>query len=443
MPILPDFAAAEFEPAAPIDNPFFPLQPGTIKSYGGSKLDDETGEAESESNDVFVTFESKAILGVQTVVVRDTAYENGVLVEDTLDWYAQDSEGNVWYFGEIAYNYRYDDEGNHLATDIAGSWTGGVDGALPGWIMRAEPSFGAGYYQEFAPGVAVDEGIVVGIDEDVSIGLGHYDGVLKTLDTTALEPDVAELKSYAPGGGEILAEEELSEEGEADLEIELRGIRHVAPPAYDANLAGSGGSVVTFLSEDAGFDNAVGAYTFDLATGEIGEGRILFAATDDVAAGAKVSVDVESGQGVGLFLLADGADLGVDLSEYLGGGLFFRNILTGASATLADSLAPLVADEDGLALPIQPLHALGNAGGFNFLNPVAGVQAVALDAAPFTRRDDVTILGFEDLRATQAGYDGDFNDVLVAVSDTVLSAALVHRLVAGLDTFADQDALLA
>jgi hypothetical protein len=74
---------------------------------------------------------------------------------------------------------------------------------------------------------------------------------------------------------------------------------------------------------------------------------------------------------------------------------------------------------------------------------VAGVQAVALDAAPFTRRDDVTILGFEDLRATQEGYDGDFNDVLVAVSDTVLSAALVHRLVAGLDTFADQDALLA
>lgn len=439
MPIQPKFDAAEFDDGAPVDNPYFPLEPGTVTTFAGQTVDDEAGEVDRESNDVFVTYEAKEILGVQTIVVRDTAYDNGLLVEDTVDWYAQDQDGNVWYFGELAYNYRYDDEGGHVSTDTAGSWTAGVDGALPGWIMRADPAFGAGYYQELAPGIAVDEAIVVGVGEEVEIGLGRFEHVLRTLDTTALEPDIAELKSYAPGIGQILAEEDIGEDGEPALRVELQGIRHVEPAA--ASTCDPGGSVVTLLAEHAGYDNALGAYSFDIATGEIGEGRILFESTGDLDAGDAVEFEVEEGQGMGLFLLANGAELGVDLDDYREGGLFFRNFLTGATATLGDGLAPLVADEDGLLLPLQPLHALGSHGDFNSLNPVSGKQAVELDASPFTRRGDVSVLGFEDLRPTQAGYDGDFNDLLVAVSDRPLSEALVSRLVAGLDaTAAEADA---
>src|SRR5262245_33495587 len=99
MAILPDIGAAEFEPGAPIDNPFFPLELGSILSYEGSRVDPDTGEVETERNDLFATFETKEIAGVTATVVRDTQYANGLLVEDTVDWYAQDSEGTVWYLG--------------------------------------------------------------------------------------------------------------------------------------------------------------------------------------------------------------------------------------------------------------------------------------------------------------------------------------------------------
>ena len=431
MTILPDFDAATFEPGAPVDNRFSPLLPGTILSYAGTKVDEDTGETETESNDVFVTSETKTIQGVQTVVVRDTAYADGVLVEDTLDWFAQDTEGNVWYLGEIAYNYEYDDGGNYVETNNDGSWEAGVDGALPGYIMPADPDVGDDYFQEFAPGIAEDEGLVVGVDQEVSIGLGDFDGVLKTLDTTELEPGVAEFKYYAPDIGQVLGEEGLDDEGVPELVLELQGIREVGgndddgdfeqPEAED--FEGEGKEIfVTFVGAETEFDNALGAYLFDLETGEIGEGRILFDGTEELAAGDSISVEVDEGQGLGLFLIADVEEFGLDLSEFEDGGLFFTNILTGETATLDDGLAPLVTNADGVALPIHALHALGGDDGYNLLNPAAGAHAIELEPewAEDGDDDEVLVLGFEDLRVTQEGYDGDFDDLILAVSEEPL-----------------------
>ena len=454
MAILPDISAAEFQTGAPIDNPFFPLPPGTIFSYGGTQVDDETGEAVFERNDLFVTFETKEIAGVTATVVRDTEYADGLLVEDTLDWYAQDTEGNIWYLGELTYAFEYDDAGNFVETSTEGSWTAGVDGAQAGTIMPADPGFGAAYYQEFAPGVAEDEAIVVGVDEEVAIGLGEFNGVLQTLDTTALEPDMAEYKYYAPGVGLVL-EEALDEEGEVEFANELLGVRAVGPDGVDQGNEGDANGVtlsdlierepfdldgaeepeaddflgdgsglhVTFLGGEAGLSNALGAYSFDAETGEIGEGRILFADTADLAAGTTASVEVADSEGLGLFLVPNGPDLGLDLSAFADGGLFFTNLLTGEAATLGDGLAPLVTDGDEV-LPVTALHALDGDSddGFNFLNPAAGIHAVELGLPGID--ETVAVLGFEDTRVTDPAWDGDFNDVLVGVGSAPLAPEL-------------------
>jgi hypothetical protein len=465
MPVLPDFDAARFEPGAPIDNPFFPLVPGTILSYGGTDVDEETGEVIAERNDFHVTFETKEILGVTATVVRDTEYVNGVLVEDTVDWHAQDTDGNVWYLGELTYAFEYDEDGNYVETSTDGSWEAGVDGAQGGHIMRAEPGFGAGYFQEFAPGVAEDEAIVVGVDEEVSIGLGEFDGVLQTLDTTALEPDAAEYKYYAPGVGVVLTES-LDEVGEVEFTSELQGVRTVGdadlpaaadngdplalrdlvdlPGAGEPNLAdfqGDGSELfVTFLSEMASFDNAIGACTIDQSTGELGEGRILFPATGDLGAGETIAVEVAEGQALGLFLVPNGGDLGLDLSEFEDGGLFFADFLTGDAATIEDLQAPLVTDDAGTVLPVPSFHALDgdSEDGFNFLNPAAGVQAVELEPSTPGENDaaggEFTVLGFEELLTTDPSFDGDFNDAVVAVSATPLATDLVNSLLGDLES---------
>jgi hypothetical protein len=482
---LPDFDAARFEPGAPIDNPYFPLIPGTILTSQGSMVDEDTGAVTTERNDVFVTFETKEIEGVTATVVRDTVYaDRTVPVEDTLDYYAQDTHGNVWYLGELSFAYEYDEDGHFIGSDTEGSWQAGVDGAQPGYIMLADPQVGDSYFNEFSPGVAVDQSEVVGLDQSISIGLGTFDHVLQTLDTTPLEPGAGELKYYAPGVGLVLTQEGLDEQGdgEPDLSPELIGVRTVTPPddgghgndndadaalsdlvetrpldpgaagvvAADDFLGDGSGTFVTFLAKAADFNDAIGAYTFDAASGEIGEGRILFPATDDLAAGSAATVEVADGEGLGLFLVPDGGELGLDLSAFEDGGLFFTNFLSGEAATLGDRIAPLVTDEEGLdgeVLPITALHALGGDDGFNFLNPAAGVHAVELDSGASdddgAGTGEVEILGFEDLLTTDPGHDGDFNDVVVAVSNAPLASEVVTSLLGELGSADAAEAAVA
>ncbi|MEO1016590.1 MAG: hypothetical protein AAFY56_02695 [Pseudomonadota bacterium] len=493
MSFLPEFDANNFEPDQPIDNQYFPVPPGRIKSFRAEIEDEDTGETIVESNDEFHTFETKEILGLDAVVVRDTAYENNILVEDTLDYYAQDVDGNVWYLGEISYNYEYDDDGQYEETNLDGSWLAGVDGALPGWIMKGDATFGTAYYQEFYPGNAVDEAAVVAVNQEIETTLANYENVLQTLEWTALEPDVAEFKYYAPDIGNVYVEESLDENGEPEAVFELVGTRHVAldtddpgeprileledddseempgdpddddiefqlsdlqegqnlgindeveEPEIDDFLGDGGIFDLTFLNEDAGYDNSLGIYTIDTETGEFGEGQIIFTSTDDLDAGETVSIEVDEGKALGVFAVQNGANLDVDLSEFEDGGLFFTNILTGEAANVEDTLAPLVTDEDGDALPLTVFHAIGNDDGFNFLNPAAGVNAVELEVDDFEETyGDGTIIGFEDLRVTQGGYDGDFNDVVVAVSRSMVPPDVVGDLAGSIGN--DMDVVIA
>ena len=190
-----------------VDNKYFPLEPGTTFIYEGESEGVPTRE---EMN---VTRDTKEILGVETTVVHVQTFEGGVLIEDTFDWYAQDKDGNVWYFGEDT--KVLDENGNVISTE--GSWEAGVNGAEPGIIMLADPKKGTRYQQELAPDVAEDMAQVVGFEDSVCVAYGCFDNVLVTKEWTPLDKGVVEEKYYAEGIGFIFSE--MTKGGEETLEL--------------------------------------------------------------------------------------------------------------------------------------------------------------------------------------------------------------------------------
>jgi hypothetical protein len=179
-----------------IDNPYLPLTAGSHWVYA------ETATGEPDQRVVVeVTGETKTVAnGVEAVVVRDTATEGGKPVEVTDDWYAQDSEGNVWYLGEDTAEYE-----DGKVASRAGSFEVGVDGAEAGIAMPANPEDGMTYRQEYYKGEAEDEGEVLSLDEMAQAPAGLYPKTLMTRDTNPLEPKASELKFYAEGVGQVLA----------------------------------------------------------------------------------------------------------------------------------------------------------------------------------------------------------------------------------------------
>jgi hypothetical protein len=107
-----------------------------------------------------VTRQTKVILGIRCTVVRDTVSEHGRAVERTLDFYAEDKQGNVWYLGEDSFELK-----NGRFVRASDSWRSGVDGAKPGIIMPAHPVRGDSYRQEYyPPGDALDQAHVLGFE---------------------------------------------------------------------------------------------------------------------------------------------------------------------------------------------------------------------------------------------------------------------------------------
>lgn len=177
-----------------IDNPYLPLTPGTTMIYEG------TTENGFEHIEVRTTSETIDILGVTCVVVVATEWIDGNLVEITDDYFAQDLQGNVWYFGERALDF----ENGHVVS-LDGSWAAGVEGAKPGIVMHAyPPPMGQLYRQEFSLSLAEDMGEVISDTETVTVAAGSFSNCLQTLDTSPLEPDAMEEKYYAETLGKIM-----------------------------------------------------------------------------------------------------------------------------------------------------------------------------------------------------------------------------------------------
>ncbi len=188
-PPAPAFDPANFVTA--VDNPYFPLKPGSTWVYRGVRED------LAQQDVVVATGRTKIVDGVTAVVVTDTATHGDQVLEKTEDWYAQDKQGNVWYLGEATESY---DNGT---VDTEGSWTAGVDSAVPGIIMPAHPRVTDSYRQEYLPGHAEDTFWVIQDGQSLTVPAGGYTGVIRTLEFTRLEPTVIDNKFYAPGVGII------------------------------------------------------------------------------------------------------------------------------------------------------------------------------------------------------------------------------------------------
>ena len=212
-----DFDADNFDFPLVIDNMYWPLIPGTIQRFIGDEGD------ECILSITEVTHDVKTFTGiyspVKARVVSDKEYldeecdgdETGnLLLEETLDWYAQDDFDNIWYFGEYTLSYEYDDDGNQVGPpDEGGSFEAGIDGAEPGYIMFAEPEKGMTYHQEYYEGEAEDMGKVKTVDAEVSLELqdAEFDGCVVIKEWNPLESATIEHKYFCPYDGLVLVRE--------------------------------------------------------------------------------------------------------------------------------------------------------------------------------------------------------------------------------------------
>jgi hypothetical protein len=173
-----------------VDYPLFPLPLGRRLIHRG------TEDGESETVITEVTRGHKTILGVPVVVVLDRVFLGGKLKEKTLDWFAQDNQGNVWYFGEDTKEFE---DGKVIST--AGSFEAGKEGAKAGIIMRVHPKLGQVTPQESAPASRRGQGKGARSGRRCAVPSGTLSHCLKTAEFTPLEPDALENKFYCPGIG--------------------------------------------------------------------------------------------------------------------------------------------------------------------------------------------------------------------------------------------------
>lgn len=200
-----DFSAANFSDPLTIDNTYFRLVSGTTFTYEAATKDG------CETDVMTVTSDTRLIDGVTTRVVHDQVFEGdtcttapSALAEDTLDYYAQDNAGNVWYFGEDS----FDCEGAGNCTLSDTSWIAGASpsDALPGIIMLANPQSGDTYYQEHAADVALDQATVtdVGVTARSTRDDAYrssYSNCIVTKEFTTLEKGEIGFKTYCPDFG--------------------------------------------------------------------------------------------------------------------------------------------------------------------------------------------------------------------------------------------------
>jgi hypothetical protein len=190
-PYAPKVDPSDF--VARVDNPLWPLEPGTRFVYRGTR------GTTPQTDDELVTHRTVRILGILCTVVADTVSEHGRVIEQTLDFYAQDRHGNVWYLGEDSF-----ERSHGRFVKASDSWRSGVDGAKPGIIMPADPRPGDRYRQEYyPPGEALDQALVLGYRGSLTVPYGTFRRVLVTSEFSPLEPQT-EQKFYVAGVGEIL-----------------------------------------------------------------------------------------------------------------------------------------------------------------------------------------------------------------------------------------------
>lgn len=177
-------------------NPYFILQPGYQTVYAGIE------DKEPLNTTVTVLNQTKVVGdGIETRIVqeKDVNGKTGDVKEITDDYFAICKETNsVFYFGENTSNYE-----NGKVVDHEGSWQHGTNNARAGLIMPGIILLGSKYYQEIAPGVAMDKSEIIGVNDTVKVPAGSFSDVITMKETSDLEPAVED-NLHAPGVGQVI-----------------------------------------------------------------------------------------------------------------------------------------------------------------------------------------------------------------------------------------------
>jgi hypothetical protein len=210
-PYDPELDPADF--VSTIDNPYAPFPVGASWVYEGM-----TEEGDLERIEVTVLAETRTIEGIVATVISDIVTIEGEVVEDTVDWLAQDQDGNVWYLGEVAKNFE-----NDKLADLEGSWETGENDAKAGYWMIGNPTVGNAYRQEFLLDEAEDIEEVIAAGETVTTPAGTFTNCIRTKDYTPLEPgpDGIENKLHCEGVGFVREEKPATGESLELIEFSL------------------------------------------------------------------------------------------------------------------------------------------------------------------------------------------------------------------------------
>jgi Peptidase propeptide and YPEB domain len=180
-----------------------------------------------ERVEYYVTEKTQTVMGVECTVVRDRAWLDGDLIEDTQDYLAQDDQGNVWYFGEASKEMS---KGKVVSTE--GSWEAGVGSAKPGIMMVARPTIGVTMRQEYDPGKAEDQAEVIAVDETITIPFGELTGCVRTREHSPLEPNVVKHRCYCPEVGGVALEADPA----GGEETRLLSVEYDADPTPEGSM---------------------------------------------------------------------------------------------------------------------------------------------------------------------------------------------------------------
>ncbi len=173
-----------------IDNPWFPLEPGTVWTYA-------TGARGSGTTLVVtVTDRTRVLAGVRTIEVHEVETDTaGRVVEEGRDWFAQDTSGNVWRFGEETSST------DPVSAALDADWQAGVAGAQAGLMMPATPRLGDGYREAYLPGTVEDQVTVLSLTQQRTVEAGTFEDLLLIQEESPLATGLVEHSYYAVGLG--------------------------------------------------------------------------------------------------------------------------------------------------------------------------------------------------------------------------------------------------
>ncbi len=196
--VLQGFDANNFDNPTDINNNWLPMPPGRQLTLEGSTEEDD-GTITPHRIVWTVTNLTKEINGVETVVAWIVDYADDELEETEIAFYAQDNEGNVWYFGE------YPEEWSEGEFVQGRPWIAGLEGALAGIKMYADPQPDTpSYAQGWGPEVGwSDRAQVYEVNQESCVEFDCFEDVLLIDEFSADEPGAFQVKSYAPGVGNI------------------------------------------------------------------------------------------------------------------------------------------------------------------------------------------------------------------------------------------------